>query len=184
MRTDGRAGGQADRLAGGQQELSDRPSAPLSHPLDPCVHCGFCLPSCPTYIATSDEADSPRGRIVLMRALERGEIGADDPALNEHLDACLGCRGCEPVCPSGVAYGRGLELARERLFAARGLSPLARTVLGVFRSERLWRPLFTLARLFRSTGIPRRLAGGGRVGFGMGMLAATGGQSGRRTAER
>jgi glycolate oxidase iron-sulfur subunit len=115
-----------------------------------------------------------------MRALERGEIGADDPALNEHLDACLGCRGCEPVCPSGVAYGRGLELAREQLFAARGLSPLARTVLGVFRSERLWRPLFTLARLFRSTGIPRRLAGGGRVGFGMGMLAATDGQSARR----
>ncbi len=65
--------------------------------LDPCVHCGFCLPACPTYLATGDEADSPRGRIVLMRALERGELAADDPALVQHLDACLGCLGCEPV---------------------------------------------------------------------------------------
>ena len=89
-----------------------------------------------------------------MRALERGEIAPDDAALVQHLDACLGCRGCEPVCPSGVAYGRGLEQARERLFRERGLSPWARAVLGVFRHERVWRPLFRLARLFRATGIP------------------------------
>jgi glycolate oxidase iron-sulfur subunit len=151
----------------GQRAL--RPPAPL----DPCVHCGFCLPACPTYIATSDEADSPRGRIVLMRALERGEIGADDDALVQHLDACLGCRGCEPVCPSGVAYGRGLEQARERLFQARGLPPLARAVLGVFHRERLWRPLFTAGRWLRALGVPQALAGGGRFGFSMGMLAAT-----------
>jgi glycolate oxidase iron-sulfur subunit len=108
-----------------------------------------------------------------MRALERGEIAADDAALVQHLDACLGCRGCEPVCPSGVAYGRGLEQARERLFSARGLSPLARVVLGVFRHERVWRPLFRLAWLFRATGIPGALASRGRLGFGMGMLAAS-----------
>jgi glycolate oxidase iron-sulfur subunit len=108
-----------------------------------------------------------------MRALERGEIAPDDAALVQHLDACLGCRGCEPVCPSGVAYGRGLEQARERLFAARGLSPLAQVVLGVFRHERVWRPLFRLARLFRATGIPAALAGRGRVGFGMAMLASS-----------
>ena len=143
-------------------------------PLGPCVHCGFCLPSCPTYLATGDEADSPRGRIVLMRALERNEIGSDDDALAQHLDACLGCRGCEPVCPSGVAYGRGLEMARERLFEERGLPPLARTVLGVFRYEALWRPLFTAARAFRATGLPRLMSGAGPVGFGMGMLAASG----------
>ncbi len=145
----------------------------MTDPLAPCVHCGFCLPSCPTYLATGDEADSPRGRIVLMRALERNEIGSDDAALAQHLDACLGCRGCEPVCPSGVAYGRGLESARERLFEERGLPPLARAVLGVFRSEALWRPLFTAARALRATGVPRRMAGAGRVGFGMGMLAAS-----------
>ena len=82
---------------------SRRHAVPLVDPLQPCVHCGFCLPACPTYLATGDESDSPRGRIVLMRALERGEIGPEDDALVHHLDACLGCRGCEPVCPSGVA---------------------------------------------------------------------------------
>ncbi len=141
--------------------------------LDPCVHCGFCLPACPTYLVTGDEGDSPRGRIVLMRALERGELGADDPALVEHLDACLGCRGCEPACPSGVGYGRGLEAAREQLVAAHGLPPLARAVLGVFRYAALWRPLFTLARAFRATRIPSLLAGGGRLRFGLGMLASS-----------
>src|SRR5262245_23894120 len=160
------------------QALAPAPSAAFAPPagfsaLDPCVHCGFCLPACPTYLATGDEADSPRGRILLMRALERDEMTSADAALVQHLDACLGCRGCEPVCPSGVQYGRGLEQARERLYAERGLPPLARTVLGVFRNQRLWRPLFTLARLFRGTGLPRALAGGGRFGFGMGMVAST-----------
>ena len=141
--------------------------------LDPCVHCGFCLPACPTYLATGDEADSPRGRIVLMRALERGELPADDAALVEHLNACLGCRGCEPVCPSGVGYGRGLEAARARLAAANGHSPLARAVLGVFRRAYLWRPLFTMARWLRGTGWPARASGPGSAGFQMAMLAST-----------
>jgi glycolate oxidase iron-sulfur subunit len=142
--------------------------------LDPCVHCGFCLPACPTYLVTGDEGHSPRGRIVLMRALERGEMSSADSALLEHLDGCLGCRGCEPACPSGVGYGRGLESAREQLFAQRGLSLLARAVLGVFRYRALWRGLFTLARLFRATRLPGALAGSGRLGFSMGMLASSG----------
>lgn len=141
--------------------------------LDPCVHCGFCLPACPTYLATGDEADSPRGRIVLMRALERGEIGPTDAALLQHLDACLGCVGCEPVCPSGVGYGRGIQTAREQLFGTRRLPPLAAAVLAVFRRDWLWRPAFTLARWLRATGLPATFAGGGRAGFGMGMLAAS-----------
>lgn len=151
--------------------------------LDPCVHCGFCLPACPTYLATGDEADSPRGRIVLMRALERGEIPADDSALNEHLDACLGCRGCEPVCPAGVGYGQGLEAARTRLVAQRGLPLRARAALLVFRHRWLWQPLLTVARWFRNSGLAGKLAGGGKFGFAMGMLAASrdgqGGQGGR-----
>jgi glycolate oxidase iron-sulfur subunit len=141
--------------------------------LDPCVHCGFCLPACPTYLVTGDEGHSPRGRIVLMRALERGEISATDAALVDHLDACLGCRGCEPACPSGVGYGRGLEAAREQLLDQRGISLLARSVLSVFRFTGVWRTLFTLARAFRATRLPSLLAGNGRVRFGLGMLASS-----------
>ncbi len=141
--------------------------------LDPCVHCGFCLPACPTYLATGDESDSPRGRILLMRALELGELPPTDPAVREHIDACLGCRGCEPVCPAGVGYGRGLEAARERLVRANGLPWSARLVLGVFRREAWWRPIFTASRWLRNTGLPRALAGQGRVGFAMGMLEAS-----------
>jgi len=141
--------------------------------LDPCVHCGFCLSACPTYLATGDESESPRGRIHLMRALERGELTATDDGLAQHLDSCLGCRGCEPACPSGVGYGRGLETARERLTRANGLPARARIALGVFARSWAWRPLFGMARVARGTGLLRRLAGPGRLGFLSGMLDAT-----------
>jgi glycolate oxidase iron-sulfur subunit len=148
-------------------------SEEILEPLAACVHCGFCLPACPTYLATGDESDSPRGRIHLMRALAHGSLTADDAALGEHLDACLGCRGCEPVCPSGVRYGEGLEAARAELVRARGLPFMSRAVLAVFRRRWLWRPILALARLFRATRIPDLLAGRGRIGFPMAMLAAT-----------
>jgi glycolate oxidase iron-sulfur subunit len=73
-----------------------------------------------------------------------------------------------------VGYGRGIQAAREQLFASRRLPPLAAAVLGVFSREWLWRPLFTVSRWLRGTGLPAHLAGGGRLGFGMGMLAASG----------
>jgi glycolate oxidase iron-sulfur subunit len=148
--------------------------------LDPCVHCGFCLSSCPTYLATGDESDSPRGRIVLMRGLERGEIAASDRALREHLNACLGCRGCEPACPSGVGYGRGLEAAREILWASGGILPLARLALWLFRSPARWRAVFGASRVARDLGLARRLAGAGRLGFSLGMVAATADRDGAR----
>jgi glycolate oxidase iron-sulfur subunit len=109
-----------------------------------------------------------------MRALERGEMDSGDPGLREYLDACLGCRGCEPACPSGVGYGRGLEAARAHLYDQQGLSPLAQTVLGVFRHAAIWRPFFTLARAIRATRLPSLLAGRSRLRFSLGMLASTG----------
>ena len=147
--------------------------------LDACVHCGFCLQACPTFLVTGDESDSPRGRIELMRALERGELSADDPALSYHLDRCLGCRGCEPVCPSGVQYGHGLEAARRQLTAARGVPWLARFALWALTTRSVSRVVYWFARVLRATGIPRRLAGWGRFRFAMGMLAATKPSDGR-----
>ncbi len=140
--------------------------------LDSCVHCGFCLQACPTFLATGDESDSPRGRIELMRALELGELTPADPGVALHLDRCLGCRGCEPVCPSGVAYGRGLEAARALLTERRGVPPLVRAALGALTGTGA-PVVYALARLLRATGIPSSLAGWGRIRFAMGMLAAT-----------
>ncbi len=77
-----------------------------------CVHCGLCLESCPTYLLTRTEMDSPRGRIYLMKSLAEGRMTLDDDVVR-HLDSCLGCRGCETACPSGIHYGRLLERTRD-----------------------------------------------------------------------
>ena len=141
--------------------------------LDNCVHCGFCLQACPTFLATGDEADGPRGRIALMRALEQGELAPDDPGLNQHLDRCLGCRGCEPVCPSGVGYGAGLEAARARLLERRPPTLVAQVALAAMTSPVVSGIVYALARAVRGSRVPERLAGWGRLRFAMGMLAAT-----------
>jgi glycolate oxidase iron-sulfur subunit len=79
-----------------------------------CVHCGLCLPACPTYVLTGNEADSPRGRIQMMRGMADGVIELT-PAVSEHLDLCLDCRGCETACPSGVIYHELIEETRWRM---------------------------------------------------------------------
>lgn len=140
--------------------------------LDACVHCGFCLQACPTFLATGDESDSPRGRIELMRALERGDFNATDPALSYHLDRCLGCRACEPVCPSGVQYGHGLEAARRQLAAALGIPLLARLALWALTTPGVSRSVYWFARVLRAV-LPRGIAGFGRIRFALGMLVAT-----------
>ena len=73
-----------------------------------CIHCGLCTASCPTYVETGDENDSPRGRIYLMRGVRDGRLGFSDP-VREHLNLCLDCRACESACPSGVQYGKLIE---------------------------------------------------------------------------
>ena len=68
-----------------------------------CVHCGFCLPACPTYRELGEEMDSPRGRIFLMKSALEGALTLDE--VQPHIDRCLGCLACVTACPSGVAYG-------------------------------------------------------------------------------
>lgn len=82
-------------------------SIPYDRFLD-CVHCGLCTASCPTYVETGNENDSPRGRIYLMRAVVDGRLDLTDK-VRHHLDLCLDCRSCETACPSGVQYGRLIE---------------------------------------------------------------------------
>src|SRR2546423_4836540 len=92
-------------------------SANLNDLTSVCVHCGFCLPACPTYALTGDENDSPRGRIHLIRQVLTSQAQLD-PAVAEHVDSCLGCLSCVSACPSGVQYDRIIEEFRPRVEAA------------------------------------------------------------------
>jgi glycolate oxidase iron-sulfur subunit len=143
--------------------------------LGACVHCGLCLASCPTYVELGEEADSPRGRIYLMSALEYGRLSPSSEVVR-HLDLCLGCRACETACPSGVRYGTLIEAARPYVEAHRprmarwGRRALAR----LLASPRLGTVAFAPLRLLGGRrwlgGLARRLPSA--VGAWVAMAAA------------
>ncbi len=116
-----------------------------------CVHCGFCLPACPTYQILGDELDSPRGRIYLMKQLLEGEPVTARTQL--HLDRCLGCRACESACPSGVQYGRLLDFGRalteERVGRAPALAAKRRLLSKIVPHTRRARALMRAAGWLR-----------------------------------
>jgi glycolate oxidase iron-sulfur subunit len=97
---------------------------------DPCVHCGFCLPSCASYLALGSEMDSPRGRIHALKAIAAGELSLDATVAG-HFDSCLGCLACVSACPSGVRYDLLIEATRPKLNAPELRSP----------AQQLWRRL-------------------------------------------
>ena len=142
--------------------------------LDLCVHCGFCLQACPTYLVLDDENDSPRGRLMLMRGAVEGDLAFDDPALTTHIDRCLGCRACETACPSGVPYGHLLEATRATIAIKRPIGFVERMLLAVMASPVLRAIMFGPARLLRAlrlTSVLARLPG--RLGFAFAMLEST-----------
>ena len=154
--------------------LPGTPLAAMRSGIDACVHCGFCLQSCPTYLTLEDENDSPRGRVLLMRSALEGTLGIADPSLETHIDRCLGCRACETACPSGVPYGHLLEATRATMAEHRPLPAIARLILWVFARPASLTIAMALSRVLRATRIPVLLSRvNGRLGFAMAMLAST-----------
>src|SRR5580700_7501365 len=123
------------------------PGGHLAEAAADCVHCGFCLPVCPTYQLWGEEMDSPRGRIHLISQMLDGAQLSEVAA--SHLDRCLGCMACVPACPSGVRYDRLIEAARSWTEEPpRGAAPVP---------ARSWRERLVRAAIFATFPYPRRL---------------------------
>ena len=136
-------------------------SGPDQPPVDvirSCVHCGFCLPACPTYRETMRERSSPRGRIWLIRAVSEGLLDIRDETFQEEMSLCLNCRACEAVCPSGVQYGELVEGARAQI---QQLDPPPRQARvaqklafdGLFSSPGRFRAASSAMRLYQKSGV-------------------------------
>lgn len=115
------------------------PDAPAEADMYRCVHCGLCLSSCPTYTVTGLEMESPRGRIALMKAVNEGRVEISERIVS-HWEACLNCRACEAVCPSGVPYGRMMERTRAQVRSHRRQSPGMKRMTRWFLQAALPRP--------------------------------------------
>jgi glycolate oxidase iron-sulfur subunit len=142
-----------------------------------CVHCGFCLPTCPTYAELGQEPDSPRGRIYLIKALADGRVDLTD-SVAEHLSLCLGCRACESACPSGVPYGHLIEAGRAELEARRPGSVWRRLVrrvafAGLLPRPALLRAVATGLRLYQRSGLQRLVRASGVLRLFPASLAAS-----------
>lgn len=129
-----------------------------------CVHCGICLPQCPSYLVLRQEMDSPRGRLYLMRAAGEGRLELTENFVR-HMDRCLGCRACETACPSGVPFGRLLEEVRGQIErrVTRPLSRrlLGRMILGVFPDPPHLRAMLRVLRLYQRSGLQRLVRAAG-----------------------
>src|SRR5947209_10734661 len=132
--------------------------------IDRCVHCGFCLDTCPTYVLWANEADSPRGRIVLMDEAVRGPGDQLTAEMVPHFDRCLGCMACVTACPSGVRYDRLIERTRpqvernyERTAADRALRLLLFETLPHPKRLRALAPMLAAARRLGAEKLPERL---------------------------
>lgn len=131
---------------------------------DDCVHCGFCLPACPTYLLWGREADSPRGRIYLMKAALEGRTTIDDH-FAQHIDSCLGCMSCVTACPSGVKYDRLIEATRPKVEAQAERSAFdrlqRRLIYSLFPYPRRLQPIASVLRFTQRLGVQQMLRSSG-----------------------
>jgi glycolate oxidase iron-sulfur subunit len=148
--------------------VAGRPAFDADHPpradlIEDCVHCGFCLPTCPTYVLWGAEADSPRGRIYLMNSGLGGEPLSD--SMVEHFDNCLGCMSCVTACPSGVKYDRLIEDTRAQIERRHSRTPKERAlraaIFAVFPYPRRLRLLRGPLRAYQSSGLQKLVARSG-----------------------
>jgi glycolate oxidase iron-sulfur subunit len=149
--------------------------APQEDLIARCVHCGFCLPTCPTFAVLGVEMDSPRGRIRLMKTVWERRLGADAPGLDDHIGKCLDCRACETACPSGVEYGKLVEGVRSQIVVARPRSAVERVIRTVAFDWLL--PHRRALAAFAALGLAARRLGGREV------LRATRLRTARRLAD-
>ena len=123
--------------------------------LQECIHCGFCLPACPTYMENGKEMDSPRGRLYLMASAINGNAPVDE-AFSEHVNLCLVCKACETACPSGVQFGHLMEITRSALSETKPPSFFEKHLLRKVLTSHGWlSTLFTLTRLYQKTGLQK-----------------------------
>jgi glycolate oxidase iron-sulfur subunit len=149
--------------------------APDESELYKCVHCGFCLQACPTYVETGLEAESPRGRIALMKAVNEGRIEINESVVR-HWDLCIQCRACEVACPSGVPYGRLIEATMQQVESKRKLNPLTKVVSEVSLKQLLPHQnrlalLVGGMRLYQRSGLQRMVRKSGLLRLMPGNLA-------------
>ena len=134
------------------------PVTGLGSPTDPCVHCGFCLPTCASYRVLGTEMDSPRGRIHALKAIAAGELTLD-ATVSSHFDSCLGCFACVTACPSGVRYDQLIETTRPQLNAPELRSPaeraLRRLLFSLLPYPRRLRAVLTPLRAYAGTPLQR-----------------------------
>lgn len=144
-----------DKLSAGAFDQLDPPDLELY--LD-CIHCGYCLPTCPTYLVLGNEMDSPRGRIYLIRAASEGRIGLTSRFV-KHMNLCLLCRACETACPSGVKFGFLMEAARGQVERHYQYSPgegrFRDFLLRIFTDIGRLRAITSLLRFYQRSGLQK-----------------------------
>ena len=137
--------------------LFSGPDAPDESDLYKCVHCGFCLQVCPTYIQTGLETESPRGRIALMKAVNEGRIGITDTVIR-HWDLCIQCRACEVACPSGVPYGNLIEATMAQVADRRKRNVIQKSaedisLKRVVPHQKRLQALMSLTKMYQKSGV-------------------------------